>query len=212
MWDTVRCRHCRSRVPSIAIYCPHCNTRIPTPSRFSARNFIVQFWLILAVIVAGLVWYIFGQLGLGNSIQAQGSALRTTPTVVAQAPATPLPGPKKDEVVIRLVEPPAAQSGQWVRFEVAVENKSDLPAHVVSIRISKEYFDGYRVDSTEPALLADHVEADGYRHFDFPGMPSKTSGVYRFNMVRTKGSLPIEAKIEVFTHSGSVFDATFRPK
>ena len=213
MWETVRCRHCHSRVPSIAIYCPHCNTRMPTPSRFSARTFIVPFWLLLALIIGGAGWYLFGQNGLNNvRVQAQGSANAAMATLTPVRPtATPLPGPSSSEVKITITDPHGLKAGQWARLDVAVNNQSSLAAPIVSIRISNTYFDGYHLDSTEPTVIRDHVEADGLRYLDLPGIPPKTSGVYHLNLQRTNGTLPIEAKLQVATQSGVLFEQILRP-
>lgn len=122
-----------------------------------------------------------------------------------QTPQQVQRGPLPSEMFINITTAPPGRIGEWTWLEIRVENASASSAKLISIRIDQNYFASYRLESVEPALVTDKIEADGKRHLNFKELPGKSAAVYRLNMVRTGAAFPGNVMLEVYTQDTGVF-------
>jgi LPXTG-site transpeptidase (sortase) family protein len=89
----------------------------------------------------------------------------------------------------RFLDPP--EPGARARIAITVENSSDAPSERVLLGVPSEWFGGYSIIGSVPAVAFDRVDEDGLRNFSFPPVPARGSATYELHVApRGEGIRP----------------------
>jgi LPXTG-site transpeptidase (sortase) family protein len=108
----------------------------------------------------------------------------------------PTPGPTAsadelslDSVDFRFLDPP--QPGAHARVAITVSNHASVTSSRILLGINADWFDGYSVIGTGPAVSEDRTDDNGLRTFSFPPVGGQESATYELHVSSTKeGTTP----------------------
>ena len=72
------------------------------------------------------------------------------------------------EAQFRFLDPP--EPGATAKLSVVLRSHADNPSGPIALSIASRWFEGFSIIGAVPDVIADRLERDGYRSFDFPGL------------------------------------------
>jgi LPXTG-site transpeptidase (sortase) family protein len=154
--------------------------------------------------------------GTGRVVTPNSPALRSTDAPAERASAVPqspdegMPVPQAPAgpslevsgTEFRFLDVPAA--GAHATLTVTLANRTDALTAPVVLSIPAGWFDGYDIIGAVPAVFDDRVEDDGYRSFDFPGVPPGTDTTLELHVTAANGDVAAPAVRLALRDGGSL--------